>query len=110
MVKVSILYPNRPNRRFDMAYYFEKHMRESIERLSVGKGFRGVSVERGLNAGPPDTAPAYLAMCHYVFDTAADFMAIFGEHASYLQTDIANYTDIEPVIQFSEVMISRGSA
>ena len=108
MIRISILYPNRPNSRFDMAYYLEKHMPQSIERLSPAAGFRGVSVERGLNAGPPDTTPPYVAMCHYLFDTAADFMAAFGPHADYLQADIVKYTDIQPVIQFSEVALSRG--
>jgi uncharacterized protein (TIGR02118 family) len=107
MIRISIFYPNRPGGRFDMAYYLEKHMPDSIERLSAGHGFRGVFVDRGLSAGPPDTAPAYVAMCQYVFDTAEDFMTVFGKHAEHLQSDIPNYTDIEPVIQFSEVMLSR---
>jgi hypothetical protein len=32
-------------------------------------------------------------------------MAAFGPHAEELQGDIANYTDIEPTIQISEVQI-----
>jgi uncharacterized protein (TIGR02118 family) len=107
MTRISIFYPNRPGSRFDVAYYVERHMPDSIERLSAGRGFRGVSVDRGLSAGPPDTAPAYVAMCQYLFDTAEDFMTVFGKHADHLQSDIANYTDIAPVIQFSEVMLFR---
>lgn len=34
-------------------------------------------------------------------------MAAFGQHADYLQADMANYSSVEPVIQFSEVAISR---
>ena len=109
MIRISIHYPNGPNSRFDMTYYLDKHMPASIERLSPANGFRGVSVDRGLSAGPPDTAPPYIAVCHYLFETAADFMTAFGPHADYLQSDIANYTDIQPVIQFSEVALSRGS-
>ena len=107
MIRISIFYPNTPIGRFDMAYYLEKHMPDSIERLGAGRGFRGVSVDRGVSAGPPDTAPPYVAMCQYLFDTTEDFMAAFGKHADHLQSDIANYTDIEPVIQFSEVMLFR---
>ncbi len=98
MVRISILYPNRADGRFDMDYYLETHMPASIERLSAGKGFQGVSVDRGIGGAAPGAPPAYVAMCQYLFDTIEDFMAAFGAHAEFLQGDMANYTDIEPVI------------
>ncbi|HEV8194629.1 MAG TPA: EthD family reductase [Ktedonobacterales bacterium] len=107
MVKVSILYPNTSDARFDMSYYITKHMPVSIEKLSAGKGFRGVSVERGLGGETPGSAPAYVAMCHYLFDSAEDFLAAFNQHAEMLQGDIPNYTDIKPIIQFSAVEIMQ---
>jgi uncharacterized protein (TIGR02118 family) len=90
-----------------MDYYLNKHMPRSIELLSKGKGYCGVSVERGLGGASPGSAPAYVAMCHYLFDTADDFMAAFLPHAAELQGDMPNYTDIETIIQISEVAISR---
>lgn len=105
MIKVSIFYPN--NGRFDTDYYLKTHMPRSIELLSKGKGYRGVSVERGLGGASPGSAPAYVAMCHYLFDSAEDFMAAFMPHAAELQGDMPNYTDIETVIQVSEVAISH---
>jgi uncharacterized protein (TIGR02118 family) len=107
MIKISILYPNRTGSRFDMHYYLNTHMPMSIERLGAAKGFRGVSVERGLSAGVPDSAPAYVAMCHFLFDSVEDFMAAFTPHAAVLQGDMPNYTDVEPTIQVNEVAISR---
>jgi len=101
MIKISILYPN--NGKFDMDYYLNTHMPRSIERLSAGQGYRGVSVERGLGGASPGSAPSYVAMCHYLFDTADDFMAAFLPHAAELQGDMTHYTGIEPIIQFSEV-------
>ncbi|MDD4927612.1 MAG: EthD family reductase [Methylotenera sp.] len=105
MIKISILYPNLG--RFDMDYYLNKHMPCSIELLSKGRGYRGVSVERGLGGAMPGYTPAHVAMCHYLFDTADDFMAAFMPHAAELQGDMLNYTDIEPIIQVSEVVINR---
>lgn len=107
MTKISILYPNQLGARFDFAYYVEKHMPMSIERLSDHPGFRGVSVERGLEGGIPGSEAAYVAMCHYQFDSVENFMAAFTPHAAALQVDMPNYTDIEPVIQVNEVLISR---
>lgn len=103
MIKISILYPN--GGRFDMDFYLNSHMPRSIALLSKGQGYRGVSVERGLGGVTPNSPPAHVAMCHYLFDTADEFMAAFMPHAAELQGDMPNYTDIEPLIQFSEVAI-----
>jgi uncharacterized protein (TIGR02118 family) len=107
MIKISIFYPNVQGARFDMDYYLHKHMPLSIEKLSGGQGFRGVSVERGIGGERPGSAPTYLAMCHYLFDSAEDFLAAFQQHAAFLQGDIPNYTDISAVIQFSAVEITK---
>ncbi|HEX5338358.1 MAG TPA: EthD family reductase [Gallionella sp.] len=105
MVKISIFYPN--SGRFDMDYYLNVHMPRSIALLSKGRGYRGVSVERGVGGASPGSAPGFVAMCHYLFDTADDFMAAFMPHAAELKGDMPNYTDIEAIIQVSEVVINR---
>lgn len=106
MIKVSILYPNSPSARFDMPYYRDKHMPLAIGLLSAHSGFKGVSVERGLGGAIVGSDATYLVMCHFLFDSVEDFMAAFLPHAAVLQGDIPNYTDIEPVIQISEVLLS----
>lgn len=107
MTKISILYPNNKGVRFDLRYYIDKHMPMSIELLSAHPGFRGVSVEHGLGGAVPGADAAFIAMCHFMFDSAENFMAAFMPHAAALQGDMPNYTDIEPVIQVNEVLISR---
>lgn len=107
MVRISILYPNRPGSRFDVSYYVATHMPMSIRLLSAHRGFRGVSVERGLGGAEPGSEPAFTAICHFLFDSIEDFLAAFVPNAPVLQGDMPNYTDVEPIIQFSEVLISR---
>ena len=107
MIKISIMYPNDQGSRFDLRYYVETHMPRSIELLSAHPGFKGVSVEHGLGGAMPGTNAAYVAMCHFQFDSIESFRAAFMPHAAELQGDMPNYTDIEPVIQFNEVLISR---
>jgi len=107
MTRISILYPNKKGSRFDFRYYVETHMPMSIRLLSAHPGFRSVSVERGVGGAAPGSEPAYLAMCHFLFASIEDFMAAFMPNAETLQGDIPRYTDIEPVIQFNEVLISR---
>jgi uncharacterized protein (TIGR02118 family) len=104
--RISILYPNRPGSRFDMSYYLDRHMPRSIELLSAHPGWRGVMVDKGVAGTEPGAPPAYAAMCHFLFDSAESFMAAFMPHAPELQGDIANYTDVAPVIQINEVMIA----
>lgn len=107
MIKISILYPNNPSTRFDVRYYIDTHMPLSIGLLSAHPGFKGVSVERGLGGAMPGTGAAYIAMCHFLFDSTEDFMTAFTPHTAELQGDMPNYTDIEPIIQVSEVLISQ---
>lgn len=107
MVKISIMYPNTKNARFDMNYYLNTHMPMSIAKLSVAPGFRGVSVERGVGGGAPDSEPTYIAMCHYLFDSVEGFLAAFHPHAALLQGDMPNYTDLTPMMQVSIVEIRQ---
>ena len=107
MIKISILYPNTLGSRFDMAYYLNTHMPMSIRLLSSHPGFKGVSVEKGLAGAAPGSQPAYIAMCHFMFESAEAFVSAFTPHAPVLQGDMANYTDLTPIIQFNEVLISQ---
>ena len=103
--RISILYP--VTGRFDFDYYVSKHMPRSIELLGRHRGFRGVSVERGVGGAEPGSSPAYAAMCHFTFDSLASFLEAFLPHAPELQADIPRYTDAVPLIQFSEVLLHR---
>jgi uncharacterized protein (TIGR02118 family) len=107
MVKISIFYPHTPDSTFDMEYYLRTHMPMSRERLGAHPGFLALSVERGVAAPQSRVPPAYVAMCHYTFTTAEDFVAAFMLHAAELQADIANYTSIVPIVQFSVVEIAE---
>jgi len=107
MIKISILYPNTPNARFDQQYYLERHIPMALEIFSAHAGYKGVSIERGQAGAIPGTEAAFAVMCHFLFDSADDFMAAFTPHAEKLQGDIANYTDVEPIIQVSEVLVAR---
>lgn len=106
MVRISILYPNKKDSRFNVSYYIDTHIPMSLKLLSVHPGFKGISVEKGLGGALPGSEPAYIAVCHFLFDSVEDFLAAFMPNAHALQGDMPNYTDIEPVIQFNEVLVS----
>jgi uncharacterized protein (TIGR02118 family) len=105
MIRVNIFYPNKEGARFDLDYYLHTHMPMAIEKL--GSSLKSVSIEHGVSGVQPGTQPAYVVMCNYTFDSADAFLAAFLPHAQVLQGDMPNYTDIEPVMQFSEIKMSQ---
>ncbi|HTR83835.1 MAG TPA: EthD family reductase [Reyranella sp.] len=101
MVKVSVLYPNVPGVRFDMDYYLGKHM--ALVREKSGLACKGIEVDHGLAGGAPDSAATYVAMGHILYDSVEAFQAVFAEHGPTLLADIPNFTNVQPVIQISDV-------
>lgn len=104
MIKVSVIYPNTEGCRFDFGYYCTKHMPMVKDKL--GDACQGIAVDRGIAGGAPGSRPAYVAMAHLFFDSTDAFQQAFGPHAAAILADIPNYTDVQPVIQISEVLIN----
>jgi uncharacterized protein (TIGR02118 family) len=71
----------------------------------LGAACKRVAVEEGIGGGAPGAPPAYAAMGHLYFDSVQAFETAFAPHAQAIMADIPNYTDIQPVIQVSEVKI-----
>lgn len=103
MIKVSVLYPGVEGDKFDFTYYCEKHIPMIREKLSPQ--CKGISVERGLSGATPDSSTTYIAMGHLLFDSVESFQSAFGPHAETIMNDIPNYTNVQPVIQISEVLM-----
>jgi len=103
MIKVSVMYPNNPGARFDHAYYRDKHM--PLVASKMGARCKGYTVDKGLAGGTPDAPATYVGMCHIMCESVEDFQAGFGPHAAEILADIANYTDITPVLQISEIVV-----
>jgi len=103
MVKVSVLYPNKPGSRFDVEYYLNTHMPMAARLL--GPAVKAITVEIGHPGPGPEDTPPFAAICGFTSETVEDFMGAFSPVASQLQGDIPNYTDIEPVIQISDIRI-----
>lgn len=105
MIKVSVMYPNKPGARFDHAYYRDKHM--PLVKARMGAACLFYTVDKGLAGGAPGEGPTYVAMCHIHADSVESFQAGFGPHAKEILADIANYTDLAPVMQISEVVVGQ---
>ncbi len=101
MIRVTVLYPNTPGGKFDMAYYCGKHI--PLVRKCLVAALKGVTVEEGIAGDAPGTAPAFVAIAQLAFDSAEAFQTAFAPHEREIMGDIPHYTNIQPTIQISEV-------
>ena len=105
MIKLLILYPNKPGSRFDMNYYVATHMPLAMRLLK--KNLRRTEVDAGLQGTAPGEAPAFHGGCQFYFDSIEAFTEVWGAAAAELQADIPRYTDVAPLIQFNDVKLSE---
>ena len=105
MIKVSVMYPNNPGARFDHDYYRDKHT--PLVKARLGDACKYYTVDKGLAGGAPGTPATYVGMCHIFCDSVEAFGAAMGKHAQEIMGDIPNYTDLQPVIQISEVVVGH---
>jgi uncharacterized protein (TIGR02118 family) len=105
VIKVSVMYPNQPGARFDHGYYRDIHM--PLAKSLLGDACLYYTIDKGLAGGAPGAPPAYIAMCHFFCASVASFQAAFGPHAQEILADIPNYTDLQPVMQLSEVVVEH---
>jgi uncharacterized protein (TIGR02118 family) len=103
MIKVSVMYPNKPGARFNHEYYRDKHM--PLVKSKLGASCKYYTVDKGLAGGAPGSPATYIAMCHIFLDSVEAFQAGFGSHAKEIMADVPNYTDLTPLMQISEVVV-----
>ncbi len=103
MIKVSVMYPNSTNAKFDMEYYCNIHF-PMVGGL-LGESLKGGSADAGLAGGAPGEMAPFIAMGHMIFDSVDAFQNAFAPHAEKIMDDIPNFTNTQPQIQISEIKI-----
>ena len=102
MIKVTIIYPNGEGKTFDMDYYKEKHM-PMVANLLEG-AIKHYKIDKGIASGRPDQPIPYLAIGYLYFDKLSEYQEAFGPNAEKILNDIPNYTNIQPIVQVSEIV------
>jgi uncharacterized protein (TIGR02118 family) len=95
MIRVSVLYPK--SGKFDFDYYINKHM-QLVHKLLDPFGLVKTEVDKGVGEGP------FIAAGHLVFKSSEDMQKGLQAHDPDLAADMANYTDIQPQFQVSEII------
>jgi len=103
MIKVTVLYPNKPEGKFDHDYYANQHMKMVVEKFGPMGLVKG-EIDKGIGGAAAGSPPPYLALGHMIFNSIEDFQKALGAHGDEIMADIPNYTNIEPQIQISEIV------
>ena len=99
MFFVSVMYPTGP--KFDLDYYIATHMKLVHDRWDK-LGLKGALIVKG--TGSPAGAPTYQIMATLTWDSPQAFQSAFGVDGKEIMDDIKNFTDAQPVVQFSETV------
>ena len=101
MFRLSVMYPQAEGATFDMDYYVGHHI--PLVREKMGEVIKRAEVDQGVSGAGPETPPLHVASVHFLIESTDDFWAAWGVHHEEILADIPNYTNIEPVVQVSEV-------
>lgn len=101
-IKVSVFYPNTQGKKFDMDYYLNKHA--ALVSKTLGSALVDSTYDKGLGGGAPGAPAPFVAIANLYFNSMEEFGASFGPAVPVFMADMPNYTDIEPVVQVSEVI------
>ena len=71
----------------------------------LGDAVKGASVESGLGGAAPGSQAPYAATGNMYFESMESFEKAFGPNAEAIMADAPNYTNSEPTVLISEVLI-----
>jgi uncharacterized protein (TIGR02118 family) len=94
MIRVSVFYPSADGATFDHDYYRETHVPLCVRTWNP----ESVEIDKGVD-GPN------VAAVHLKFESLdALNQAMAAEGTAAILADVANYTNIAPVLQTSEIV------
>ena len=94
MIRVSVTYPSAEGSTFDHDYYAATHVPMCVDAWSPVKS----EIDKGIN-GPN------VAAVHLYFDSMEQFQTAMGSpKTAAVMADVANYTNIAPGMQISEIV------
>jgi uncharacterized protein (TIGR02118 family) len=93
MANLVVSYPRRAGATFDPDYYRDTHI-PLVERAWGASGMTGAEILWPADDGQPNAAMVVLKFR----DAAAIDAALAGADTAEVMADIANFTNIEPVI------------
>ncbi|GER90761.1 hypothetical protein KDW_49230 [Dictyobacter vulcani] len=107
MFCASVAYPAQQGKKFDFDYFAHKHV--PLFAHLLGANCVRFEVHKNL-AAPGAPAPAFIGVAYFWVQSGEEFGAALAQHGQEIYGDIPNFTDIEPLRQWSEVVSSAANA
>ena len=101
MFKVTILYPSGDDKTFDMDYYEKKHM--PMVAGFLGKNLKYYEIDKGISGRTPNDKLPFVAIGYFYVTDVAEYNKAIAQNRDIVINDIKNYTNIQPVVQISEI-------
>jgi uncharacterized protein (TIGR02118 family) len=99
--KVAILYPNGEDKTFDMDYYEKTHM--PMVAGFIGKNLRFYEIDKGIAGRTPNDKVPFVAIGYFYIKDVSEYNKAIAENRDAVINDIKIYTNIQPVVQISEI-------
>lgn len=94
MIRMSVFYPAGENTTFDHHYFQATHVPLAVSTWNL----EGAEIDKGVD-GP------HVAGVHFVFESLDQMQAAMAaEGTAAVLGDVPNYTNVQPVIQVSEIV------
>jgi uncharacterized protein (TIGR02118 family) len=101
MIRFNVIYPFKPGMRFDHDYYRDKHM--PLLAKCLGEACRSYTIDKALAGRAPGDQPPFAAACSVYCESVEAVRAALAAHPE-IRADVHNYTDIQPLVWFSDVV------
>jgi uncharacterized protein (TIGR02118 family) len=101
LFKVTIMYPDGEGKTFDMTYYEQKHM--PMVAAFLGANLRFYEIDKGLTGRTAADKATFAAIGYFYIKDVEEYNKAVGRNRDAIISDFKNYTNIQPVIQISEV-------
>jgi uncharacterized protein (TIGR02118 family) len=76
----------------------------TLAKTLMGDSVKIVAIDKGLAAGAPNTPTPYLAIGYFYFEKMSTLKSSMAIAREKLVADVPNFTNIQPVVQISEVV------
>src|SRR4029079_16108867 len=107
MFKVAILYPNGEDKTFDMDYYEKKHM--PMVAGFLGKNLKFYEIDKGIAGRTPNDKVPFMVIGYFYISDVAEYNKAIAQNRDAVLSDFKNYTNIQPVVQISEIKQLRNN-
>lgn len=101
MIKLTVMYPNSADLKFDKDYYKNEHINLLSELL--GEAIVDTDVNFGIAGATPDQPAPYVVIANLTFRSMESFEQSFGVNAETILADLPNFTNAKPQVQISEI-------